>query len=428
MKGQSAGRPSTLASFNGAVIMNARNLFVVSVPVAILALALLAGSILLLQLLFLLVLVITASYLWTLLSLHNLSLRTGKLPEHIQVGDTFHRETQIFNPGKLPRLWLKVDDNADLPGHHDTAVINIARQSSYLWQTNFRSIKRGRYHVGTVVLTAVDPLGIFTRRSTLGEAQEITVYPATLDLPLFKIGSFGNLGHGSGYRTSRGVGFNASSVREFTSSDSTHHIHWRSTARVGKLMVKMFDADHSYNASKTVWVLVDMNKDSHFSYGEETSDEYAATIAASVVKNQLQSGMQVGMLSSDDHYSLIKPERGTEHLWNILEALALMRTEGKLKLSESVSQHLESFHDNPLVIIIATSASENLLETIYQLRKWVDPVEVILLDVSSFGGRPSSTEMTRKLTWSGSRVYSVRRGAELAKALDSRVRNLVRYV
>ncbi len=407
--------------------MNARNTFVITVPVVVLALALVSGSILLWQLFFLLVLVIALSYLWTILSLHNLSVGTAKLPEHIQVGDTFQREITVFNPDKLPRLWLKVNDNADLPGHQGTAIVNIAGQSSYTWQTNFRGSKRGRYHLGPVILTAADPLGIFTRRCTLGEAQEITVYPATLGLPLFKIGSFGNLGYGSGYRTGRGVGFNASSVREFTSSDSTHHIHWRSTARVGKLMVKMFDADHSYNASKTVWVLVDMNKDSHFSYGEETSDEYAATIAASVAKNQLQGGMQVGILSSDEQHGFIKPERGEEQLWNILEALALMKTEGTLKLNESVSHHLESFHDNPLVIIITTSASENLVETIHQLKNRVDSVEVILLDISSFGGRPLSTEVPRTLTWSGARVYTIRRGEELAKALDSKARNFIRY-
>lgn len=398
--------------------MKRQRIFVIVVLVALLALALVSGSILLLRLFFLSLLVTAVSYVWVRWSLHGLSVDSTQPPERLEVGDTFQREVIIYNPGKLPRLWLKVEDDTDLPGHQDMASINIARQSSYCWQANFKCRKRGRYHLGPVTLTAADPLEIFTSNRTLGKEQEITIYPATIDLPLFNLASFSGSGHSSGYQSIKGIRSNASSVREFTSGDSLHHIHWRSTAHMGKLMVKIFDADRSYNPPKVAWILLDMNENAHFGRGDETSEEYAITMAASMVKKCLQSGMGVGILASDERHSLIAPETGEKQLWDILETLALMKANRELALSELCSYHLDSFRHNSLVIIIATSASENLVEVVPQLRNRVASIVVILMDAASFGGPPWSSQMAQTLIRSGAQVYTIGKGANLLKVAE----------
>jgi len=398
--------------------MKRQGIFVIVVLVALLALALVSGSILLLRLFFLSVLVTAVSYVWVRWSLHRLSVDTTQPPERLKVGDTFQREVIISNPGKLSRLWLKVEDSTNLPGHQDTAIINITRQSSYCWQANFKCRKRGRYHLGPVTLIAADPLEIFSSTRTLGKEQEITVYPATIDLPLLDFASFSGSGRRSGYQSIKGISSHASSVREFTSGDSLHHIHWRSTARMGKLMVKTFDADRSYNPPKVAWILLDMNEKAHFGRGEEASEDYTITIAASLVKKCLQSGRQVGILASDECHSLITPETGEKQLWDILETLALMKTNKELALSELFSYHPDSFCHSPLVIIIATSASESLVEVVSQLRNRVASTVVILLDVASFGGPPWSSQMAQALIQSGAQVYTMGKDTSLVKVAE----------
>jgi uncharacterized protein (DUF58 family) len=395
--------------------MKRQMIFVIVVLVALLALALVSGSILFLRLFSLVVLVTAVSYVWVRWSLHRLSVDTTQPPERLEVGDTFQREVIISNPGNLSRLWLKVEDSTDLPGHQDAAIVNIARQSSYCWQANFKCRKRGRYHLGPVALTAADPLEIFTSTRTLGKEQEITIYPATIDLPLFNFASFSGSGRRSGYQSIKGISSHASSVREFTSGDNLHHIHWRSTARMGKLMVKTFDAERSYKPPKVAWILLDMNEKAHFSRGEETSEDYTITVAASLVKRFLQSGMQVGILASDEHHSLITPETGEKQLWDILETLALMKANKGRTLSELFSYHLDIFCHNPLVIIIATSASDSLIEAVSQLRSRVASTVVMLLDVASFGGPPWSSQMAQTLIQSGAQVYTMGKGASLVK-------------
>lgn len=398
--------------------MTRQKILVIVVLVALLALALVSGSILIMRLFFLSVLVTAVSYVWVRWSLRRLSVDTTQPPERLEVGDTFQREVIISNPGKLPRLWLKVEDDTDLPGHQDMAIINIARRSSYCWQANFKCRKRGRYHLGPVTLTAADPLEIFTSTRTLGKEQEIIVYPATIDLPLFNLASFSGSDRSSGYQSIKGIRSHASSVREFTSGDSLHYIHWRSTAHMGKLMVKTFDADRSYNPPKVAWILLDMNERAHFGRGEETSEEYTITIAASMVKKCLESGIEVGILASDERHSLIKPETGEKQLWDVLETLALMKANRELTLSELSSYHLDSFRHNPLVIIIATSASENLVEVVPQLRNRVASIVVILVDAASFGGPPWSSQMAQTLIRSGAQVYTIGKGANLLKVAE----------
>jgi uncharacterized protein (DUF58 family) len=400
--------------------MRTRNIVVIALSVIILTIALLLGSILLLRLFFIVAIVSILSYLWTILSIRKITVSIGKPPEHLQVRDTFQREVILTNQGRMPGLWLRLYDNTDLPGHRDAPIINILGNQSHIWQTTFNCQKRGRYHLGPTKVTATDPFGIFTHNRTLGQKQDIIVYPATIDLPLFRFASFSDFGYGSGYQSISRISSNASSVREYVSGDSLHHIHWRSTARIGSLMVKMFDADRSYNISKTAWILLDMNEDSHFGRDTENSDEYAITIAASLVRKYLQGGMRVGMIASDEQRYFAPTERGEEYLWEMLEALALMKGDWKTKLSEVVFQHLDSFRDNPLVIIVATSATDGMIDIVHQLKNRVDSVVVVLLDIASFQGRPSTIDNSRTLTWAGAQVYTVRKGEELAKALDSR--------
>jgi uncharacterized protein (DUF58 family) len=393
-------------------------IFVIVVLVALLSVALVTGFILLLRLFFLSALVTAMSFVWVRWSLHHLSVETTQLPERLEVGDIFQREVRISNPGKLPRFWLKVEDGTDLPGHQDTAIINIAGQSSYCWEANFKCRNRGRYHLGPVILKAADPLELFTCTRTLGEEEEITVYPATIDLPLFNFASFGGYSPRSGYQSIKGISSHASGVREFTSGDSPHHIHWRSTARMGKLMVKTFDADRSYNPPKVAWILLDMNEKAHYGHGEEGSEEYAVTVAASMVKACLQSGMQVGLLASDELHSYITPETGENQLRDILETFALMKASRELSLSELSSYHLDNFHHNSLIITIVTSASKNLAECVTQLTNRGALMLVIIVDAASFGGPPWSVQMAQSLTRLGAQVYTIGKGTNLVEVTE----------
>jgi len=390
------------------------------VPVVLLAMALAGGSSLILRLFFLSVLVPLAGYLWTVFGIRGINVQAEKPPEHCQVGEWFQHEVTVFNSSRLPKLWLKVEENTDMPGPRNAGVLNLSPGSSHRWQTSVYCRRRGRYSLGSVMATATEPFGLFSQQRSLGEPHSILVYPATFDLPLFKLSSFSDFGYGSGYRSISQISPNASSVREFTTGDSLQHIHWRGTAHTGKLMVKLFDADRSFNTSTTVWVIVDMEEGCHRGQGEETTEEYGVTIAASLIRKHLESGMRVGMAASGDQSYLFPPERGEEHLWRMLEALALMKATGEVPVGQLIREQMGHFGDDSVVIIVTPSATGRLVDATRQLKNRVESVVAVLLDAASFGGNTRATDIARSLSLAGVQVYVVRQGDELARALDNR--------
>jgi len=389
-------------------------------PVLLLALAFLGGSTLLLRLFFLSVLVPVVSYLWTVLGIRGVDAEADPPPEHCQVGERFQQRIAVTNNSRIPKLWLRVEESTDLPGRRDPAVLNLPRWGSRQWQSTFTCRRRGRYHLGTVTVTASDPFGLYSRQHTVGKPHSILIYPATIDLPLFKASSFNEFGYGSGYQAISQISPNASSVREFVSGDSLNHVHWPGTAHTGKLLVKVFDADRSYDGSKTVWVALDMQAGPHFGHGEETTEEYGVTIAASLVRKHLQSGMRVGLLATGEQTYLIPPERGDDHLWRMLEALAVIQATGEIPVGQVISDHMEYLRGNSTVIVVTPAISGSLVEAARQLRNRVDSIVVVLLDPASFGGEASMANAARNLSTTGVQVYVVRQGDELGRALDNR--------
>lgn len=391
------------------------------VPLVLLALTLAGGSNLLLRLFFLSVLVLLVSYLWARLGIGGLRAQVGKPPDHCQVGEWFNEEVTVFNGSRIPKLWLRLEENTDLPGHHNVAAINLSPGSSHHWLNEVYCRRRGQYRLGSITATATDPFGLFPQHRSLGEPQPILIYPATLELPFFESLSLNDFGYSSGQRSISQISPNASSVREYIPGDSLSHIHWHSTAHTGDLMVKVFDADRSRNSSESVWIIVDMCQTAHAGEGEETTEEYGITIAASLIKKYLDGGMRVGLAASGDQSYLFPPERGEQHSWRMLEALALMQATGQVPIDQLIADEVEHFKGTALAIVITPSDTEPVVAAIRQLKNRGNLAAAVLLDAASFGGTINSVHTARSLSATGTQVYIVRQGDELARVLDSRL-------
>ena len=391
------------------------------VPLILLALALASGSSLILQLFALSVLLLLIAYLWTVVGIRGIEAEVGKTPEHCQVGEQFNEEIAIFNTTRIPKLWLRAEEDTSLPGYHNVSALNLPPGGFQTWESDVYCRRRGRYILGSITVTATDPLGLFSRQRQLGEPRDVFIYPATVELPYFETPSLADFGYSSGQQSISQISPNASSVREYAAGDSLSHIHWHSTAHTGKLMAKVFDADRTHDTSKSVWIVVDMNHEPQSGEGEETTEEYAITIAASLLKKYMYNGMRVGLTASGDQSYLFPPDTGEEHLWHILEALALVRATGEVPLGRLLSEGIETFKGNSTIIIITPSGTTGLVAASRQLKNRGNTVVTIFLDSPSFGGVASPIDAARALRASGVRVYVVRKGDELAKALGGRL-------
>ena len=393
---------------------------IIILPALVLILALIVGSGLLWRLFVASATVLAISYLWALFADRGIRVTVNRPPEYSQVGEILVRNIKVENISKLPRLFVRAGESSNMPGYQNERLLNLKAGETQSWQNQLLCTRRGLYRIGSAAITAGDPFGFFTKRNTMGESGKIIVYPKIIDLPLFKSVSLNDFGYTSGFQSISQISPNASSVREFASGDSLHHIHWHTTAHTGRLMVKMFDADRSYNNSKIFWVILDMYKNAHAGQGDESTEEYAVTIAASLIRHHLESGMKVGMITAGDRSSVFSPSRGDQYLWSMMEALALVRAEGQIPLGQLLLSHIEDYKEDPVVMIIATSASRQLMEAIRSLKTVVESVVVVLLDASSFDGKHPVLNSTHNLSLLGAQVYNLQQGDEISKVLDSR--------
>ncbi len=402
---------------------------IIIIPLALLTLALLLNSNLLLQLFFLSIVVLLISYLWTLFGSRGIRVQFGELPEHSQVGASFNEEFTVFNDSRVPKLLLKLEENTDLPRYHNLRALNLLYKKSLRWQTSVHCQRRGRYRLGQTTITASDPFGFFWQNHSFGQPRHLLVYPATLELPFFEALAPSNLENTSGSWLISRTGPNASSIREFVNGDSLTHVHWPSTARTGKLMVKVFESDRSRSISSSVYIVADMHQTAHQGQGDEGTEEYTVTIAASLIKKYLDSGLKVGLIASSDPLYSFPPEMGEEHLHRMLEALALVQANGKIPIDRVVTNWMKQTGGDSTVIIVSPATTPRLADAVRQLKIRGGMVAVVLLDTASFGGITSSSNLARNLSLLDTQTYIVRKGDELPIALDHRTApSLIRFI
>ena len=102
------------------------------------------------------------------------------------------------------------------------------------------SASRGRYVLEGARLVCEDPFAVVRLSARLAARDVLLVRPRVLDLTAAP-------GHGAGEPTggslpaAAAAGFDLRGVRAHRDGESLRHVHWPSTARVGRLMVKEFD-------------------------------------------------------------------------------------------------------------------------------------------------------------------------------------------
>jgi uncharacterized protein (DUF58 family) len=107
-------------------------------------------------------------------------------------------------------------------------------------------------------------------------------------------------------------------VRQYVPGDPLRRMHWKSTARTGKLNVIEFEESHALN----VVMAIDLARDSVVGEGRQSTLEYLVTAAASIAQLAVRQGASVRLVSGDTPDPADFAGRGSEHLFLVLSSLA----------------------------------------------------------------------------------------------------------
>jgi uncharacterized protein (DUF58 family) len=102
------------------------------------------------------------------------------------------------------------------------------------------ALPRGVVRIGPVTTVRSDPVGLLRREHAFDDVHDIFVHPRTTSLPSTSAGLIRDL---EGNPTRRLVDSDMSfhAIREYAPGDSQRQVHWKSTAKTGKLMVRQFE-------------------------------------------------------------------------------------------------------------------------------------------------------------------------------------------
>jgi uncharacterized protein (DUF58 family) len=266
-------------------------------------------------------------------------------------------------------------------------------------------------------------------------AQEsLLVYPMMVEVRAFP-SPLGWLSGGEALRRrTQQITANASGVRDYEPGDPLKRIHWLSTARRNRFIVKEFELD----PMAEIWIFLDAYEHVHVTAREKpiqinerdmwrtdykiplppSTEEYAVSIAASLARYFLQRGRVVGLVSAGYSLNVLPAERGGRQLGKILETLALQRTQGKIPLQALVEAEVQSLPRGSTVVMITPDTTRGVaLICEYLLRRGMRPV-IVLLDAASFGGSMGMDELANTLEMMRVPVCRVANGDDLSERLS----------
>ena len=363
-----------------------------------------------------LALLVLGSFLWAHANVRGLELRRRHRLTRIQVGDTFVEQAILESePGALqwwPRLWLELHDGSDFPGHHLDSVMSLGPLGRKVWELRSVCTRRGRFALGPVWVTSGDPFGIFRTSRKLVEGATIVVFPRAVPLPRF--GRIpGELPGGSlqGVRVQFSTP-NVSGVRDYRPGDAFNRIHWPTTARTTRLMVKEFELDPTAD----IWIVLDLNTDVHTGSGLESTEEYAVTAAASLARHLLDQSRAVGLVSQT---VTLPADRGPRQVERILEVLALVRASSHLTLSALLSAETSRFARSSTLIVVTPSTSEGWARFCQALGGRGVHTTAVLVEAATFGPAESTLLLVSSLVAAHVPTYLVKRGERLDHALST---------
>src|ERR687893_798381 len=156
-----------------------------------------------------------------------------------------------------------------------------------------RADVRGRYSVGPLVIRLTDPFGLCELNRSFPSVDRLTVIPQVVPLPAVRLaGEYA----GTGESRARSVavhGEDDAATREYRYGDDLRRVHWRSTARVGEMMVRREEQPWESRAT----VVLDTRSMAHRGEGPTASFEWAVSAAASIALHLRHNGYKLRLVT-----------------------------------------------------------------------------------------------------------------------------------
>ncbi|TFG03519.1 MAG: DUF58 domain-containing protein [Promethearchaeota archaeon] len=231
---------------------------------------------------------------------------------------------------------------------------------------------RGEYPIGPLSVIVKDRLGFNSLERIVPDSiTDILVYPPYEDIKRIEIlGSKRSLLLNYGIQRSKqkGLGSEFYGMRKYVFGDQFRMIDWKASARTQKLIVKEFESERDI----TVMILVDSSESMAGGAIENTKFEYAIRACMLLTKVALTRRDNVGVFtfSNKKTFNILKPGRGGDFFYQVLDFVARVKPQGKCRMVEAIDHFVRRFQKRSLIFLISDLES-NTKEITMAIKKLI---------------------------------------------------------
>jgi uncharacterized protein (DUF58 family) len=335
---------------------------------------------------------------------YRLALVRTVSPQLVAAGQPATVSLALTNEGRTPNGVLMLEDRVPyaLASRPRFVVDGIGPGWRQTVTYQVRSEVRGRFEIGPMSVRMSDPFGLVELGRTFRTTVPLTVTPRTVALPQIPLGGAWT---GSGDNRPRAFATGSAedvTVREYRRGDDLRRVHWRSSARVGELMVRREEQPWQSRAT----LFLDNRAGAHRGHGVASSLEAAVSAAASVAVHLTRRGFAVRLVTAtgEDPGSAWHLREADLNTGPLLESLAVVEP---VPLGVVDTAWLTEAGQGGLIVAVFGHLAGADVGVVRRMHHHAASALAIALDVDAWAGAAAGPGATRVLGQQGWRAVAL---------------------
>lgn len=273
--------------------------------------------------------------------------------DRVVAGTPVAAKISVTNSSTTPQLPGRVDVPIG-QGLAEVAVPLLMPNASIEETIEVPAHRRGVIDVGPVRTVRSDPIGVLKREISWADVQRVFVHPQTVSVPSTSAGFIRDLeGNPTSDLVDSDISFHA--IRQYMPGDGQRHIHWKSTAKTGQLMVRQFEESRR----ERIVIILGLNPEE---YANEDEFEMAVSAAGSLGVRAIRDGRDLAVVVSSEIMAVAKKTvRSIQRLGitsprNLLDDLSLVESSSAtMPLDQVCELTAQAIHDMSVAFVMCGS-------------------------------------------------------------------------
>lgn len=236
---------------------------------------------------------------------------------------------------------------------------------------SIKASKRGTYLLRDIKAALGDAFGLNTNDKAIEDYVELLVYPKLINLKQLYFNTTSLQGDAIIKRWIYKDPLYIKGIREYNVEDRMKDIHWKSSLKMNKLMVK----DYDYTAEMELMIIFNVEcGDPYWSSIDEKSIERGISICASLSEQGIKEGIPVGLWTNAQilnygEETIKEAAPSLNSIKHIMELCARIDYTPRLSFNDYLNEKSKNFNKNTTYVMVSAFLNEESTAIISRLAR-----------------------------------------------------------